>query len=878
MPDNPSIASPPLTPGTRLGAYEIVAAIGAGGMGEVFRARDTRLDRSVAIKVLPAEFAANASLRQRFEREARTISGLSHPHICSLFDVGETNDRSYLVMEFLDGESLADRIAKGPLPIDHVLKIGIEIASALDAAHRQGIVHRDIKPGNIMLTKSGAKLLDFGLAKAADAAHSQHPALSTQHSQTQQKPITEQGTVLGTFQYMSPEQVEGQPADARSDIFALGAVLYEMATGQRAFDGKSRASLIAAILDHEPPPIPVVRPLAPMALDRVVRACLRKVPDDRVQTAHDLMLQLTWVRESTSIGEGVAAVKPRRRVNVLAAILAATTLLFAGLYAYDRWNAPKKELAAFSILSPPGVILGESIALSPDGKAIAFAAGRINVRDTIWVRRFSDPEPHELAGTSGAQWPIWSPDAQWIAFFASGKLRRVNVATGSIHDICDGGYGVGAAWSRDGDILFAPQFGDGLYRVPATGGEPVRVTTLDKTRKEFVHGWPNFLPDGQHYVALVRTIPEERNQIFAGSLAGGAPKRLMKADSVAGFANGRLLYVIDNILYGQPFDLKSLEITGTPVEIARRVAYSENWAMAAVSVAGDTLAYQPLVMPRADIRVYDRRGSVVKTLLSEEAVYAPRFSPDGKQLLIAKSDPKKGAADLWILDLERDLRTKITSGLSNNRDGVWSPDGSKVAFISDRAGLYDIYAHAVGESADPEPVWVSERDKQHLSWLPDGRLVTMMDAPKATGGDLYFVERGKQTPLLAAPAYETEPAASPDGKWIAFASYRQTREFTDVCLISAAGGRVTQVSSRGGTGAAWSPDGSELFFITPDSTLMAATVRNGVPSPARPLFQLPRTITSEWPFSVTPDGNFVVAAANQTDATPRHVNVVTNWE
>ena len=841
-------------------------------MGEVFRARDTRLDRSVAIKVLPSEFATNSALRLRFDREAKTISGLNHPHICSLFDVGESGERSYLVMEFLDGESLADRIAKGPLPIDQVLKVGIEIASALDTAHRNGIVHRDIKPGNIMLTRSGAKLLDFGLAKSATEVSPDAPTMATQ-----QKPITEQGAIIGTFQYMAPEQVEGRPADARSDIFALGAVVYEMATGQRAFDGKTRASVIAAILDHEPPPISVVRPLAPMALDRVVRATLRKDPDDRVQTAHDLMLQLTWLRESTSVGEGAVAAKPRRRFNLLAVILGATTLAFAGLYAHSRWSAPKKQTTVFSVLTTPGIVLGDTLALSPDGKTLAYVAGKPGQRDTLWVRSFANPVPRELTGTVGAQGPFWSPDGQWIAFFAGDRLRRVNVATGSIHDIYKGAYGVGAAWSPDGsEILFCPRFNEGLFRVPATGGEAVAVTKLDRARKEIVHGSPRFLPDGEHYVALVRTNPDSRNEIAVGSIGGGPLKRLIKADSLAGFARGSVLYVIDNILYAHRFDVSANELRGTPVELARDVTYSESWTMSPVSVVESAIAYAPIAEPRADIRIYDRRGNVVRTLLNEEGVYAPRLSPDGKALLITKNDSKKGAADLWIADLERGTRTRVTTGLSHHMEGAWSPDGTRIAFISDRAGMYDIYMQTVGEAEDAKVVWKSDRDKLKLSWMPDGGIVTSVD-DLDDGSDLYVVKDGRPQPLLAGPTYDEGPAVSPDGKWLAFSSYRGTRDLGEIFVLPTAGGRAIQVSSSGGSGAAWSPDSSELFFVDRDSTLMYASVRSGVPGPAHPLFQLPRIVSGDWPFSVTPDGNFLIAASNQTDATPRHVNVVTNW-
>ena len=422
-----------LTPGSRLGPYEIVAPLGAGGMGEVWRARDTRLERSVAIKILPDGFASNPSLKLRFEREAKTISSLSHPNICGLYDVGE----NYLVMELLEGESLADRLFKGPLPIDQVLRMGIEMASALDRAHQQGVIHRDIKPGNIMLTRSGAKLLDFGLAKPDAGLNIGNP-----HSATEHKPLTEEGTLLGTFQYMAPEQLEGQPADARTDIFALGAVLYEATTGKRAFEGKSRASLIASILDHEPAPISAIRPMSPPSLDRVVHACLRKDPADRIQTAHDLMLDLGWIRDSSSAGEGLAVSTPRRRRQWLTLVpillLAASTLIFAALYL--RARRTRGEPATFSLLSAPGTANDISVAIAPDGRSVAYISGPpgsalgeglFNPGGVLlWIRRFADPEPRSIAGTEGASKPFWSPDSQWVAFFTLRKLKKANVITG----------------------------------------------------------------------------------------------------------------------------------------------------------------------------------------------------------------------------------------------------------------------------------------------------------------------------------------------------------------------------------------------------------------------------------------------------------------
>jgi serine/threonine protein kinase/Tol biopolymer transport system component len=871
-----------LEPGGRLGVYEIIAPIGAGGMGEVYRARDTRLDRSVAIKVLPVELAANSAFKLRFEREAKTISSLSHPNICALYDVGESDSRAYLVMEYLDGETLADRLSKGSIPIDQVLKIGVEIASALDSAHRQGIIHRDLKPSNIMLTRSGAKLLDFGLAR--NEASGLEPRASDD-SATVHRPLTDAGTILGTFQYMAPEQVEGQPADARTDIFALGAVLYEAATGQRAFEAKSRASLIAAILDHEPPPISVVRPLAPQALDRVVRACLRKDPAERIQTAHDLMLDLTWIRESSSAGEGLAVSAPRRRKGwlpaLVIALLALTAIGFAALYARSR--SVRADPMVFSILSAPGASNGDGAAVSPDGKAVAYYGTAAGTDTLLWIRRFSDSEPRPIRGTEGAQWPFWSPDSQWVAFFGRAKrLQKVNVATGTVRDIGAAGYGTGGAWNRSGTIVFGKTFNDALYRVNASGGEAVPVTRLDVARRESVHAWPQFLADGKHFAFLARTTAEERNQIMVASLDGGQSKLLVKADSLVGFDAPWLLYVRESTLYAHELDERALELKGDPVEVANNLAYSESWATtgASVSPAG-VIAYYPVYMPHVEVRLYDRKGMLLRTLLTDDGLYEPRLSPDGKRLVVMKKDPKKGAMDLWVVDLGRDVRSRLSSGLANHESPTWSPDGTRVAWSSDRDGMYNLYVKTVDDSAPPVIIWMSDRDKLNPQWMPDSNgILTQLDTP-TTLGDIYItgLHGEKPKPVLADEFDDKEPVGSPDGRWVAFTSRRGGNR-NEVYVTPVEGGRLVQVSSDGGENAMWNPDGSEVLYLSRDGKLMSVplkisgkTVDAGVP---KALFELPRT-NGDRPVSITSQGTFLVCAMNQTDTTPDHIDVLMNW-
>jgi predicted Ser/Thr protein kinase len=520
-----------LAQGTRLGPYEILASVGAGGMGEVYRARDTRLDRTVAIKVLPSHLSSNPEIRQRFDREARTISSLSHPHICALHDVGHQDGIDYLVMEFLEGETLTDRLSRGALPAEQVLRYSIEIADALDKAHRQGIVHRDLKPGNIMLTKSGVKLVDFGLAKlaAAGPANTSVSILPTQAGMN----LTQEGTILGTFQYMAPEQLEGKEADARSDIFAFGAVLYEMATGKKAFSGKSQASLIASILSAEPPPISSVQPMTPPALDRVVKTCLAKDPDDRWQTAHDVMLQLKWIAEGGSQAGVPAPLVARRRGHErlawgVAAVLAVSTIALAAVQ-LARPRAAVRVVRS-SLLPPEKTtyhFIGDAAgppAVSPEGLQIAFTARDSSGKSLLWVRSLDSPVPRAVAGTEDAMYPFWSPDSKFIGFFAGGKLKKIEASGGPAFALCDAGDARGGTWNKDGVIVFEPHFRDPLFRVPATGGKAAPVTKFDESRRETTHRFPFFLPDGSHFLYLAGShavgTESELHAIYLGSLDG----------------------------------------------------------------------------------------------------------------------------------------------------------------------------------------------------------------------------------------------------------------------------------------------------------------------------------------------------------------------
>jgi Tol biopolymer transport system component len=861
----------PITNGSRLGPYEIVSRIGAGGMGEVWRARDTRLDRSVAVKILTPELAGNAQLKVRFDREARAISQLNHPHICTLYDVGD----DYLVMELLDGDTLAERLTRGPLPIADVLRYGAEIADALDRAHRAGIVHRDLKPGNIMITKSGAKLLDFGLAKAAREA-------VTGDAETMQKSITQEGTILGTFQYMAPEQLEGMQADARTDIFALGAVLYEMATGRRAFEGKTRTSVIAAIVASQPQPISSIQPVTPAAFEHVVQKCLEKEPDERWQSAHDVAEELRWVAKE---GIPVAAANPRsnRWLGVAAIILGLAALASTALYVREL-RRPQQPVA-FAIGAPRGLNYS-SHAISPDGRAVAMRlTDRRNIGgDGIWIRRLNEIHPVKLADSGPGQDAVfWSPDSVWIGYFDRGSMMRVNAAGGQPERITrDGGGGVGASWSPNGTILFAPRWGDGLFRVDASGGSAQRVTSLDPAKRETIHAWPQFLPDGEHFLHIVRTVAAEPNQIHARSLDGKISKVLTTADSLIGVSRGSLLYVRDGAIYAAPFDHESIEITGTPRQIIDGVAYFEEAAHAAATLARNgALLYIPVesVDTVNELVWVDRTGRTLETVIRDRGLQNARLSGDGKRVAVLKRDVRKGADDVYTLDLSRRILTKVTGTLASHLSAVWSRDGSEVFFASDRDGMYDLYAQSEDGTTPARTLWKNRQDKWIGSLTPDGSTLLVVQHDEKTLRDILAVPLNGEAPraIVASDAREDDPAVSPDGRWLAYMSDRSGRN--EIYVRRYPDGRSVQVSPEGGAVPAWRHDSSEIFFFS-QNRIYAVPIGDsgGMPLIGTPtvLFDVPAAMTSTTPSPV--DDRFLAILAPEPEDHVAAIHYRSSWE
>lgn len=849
-----------LGPGTRLGPYEIVSRIGAGGMGEVFKARDTRLDRSVAVKVLPSEFARNAQVKLRFEREAKTISQFAHPHICTLYDVGSEDGVDYLVMEYLEGETLADRIERGPLPIDQVLRYGIEIADALERAHKAAIVHRDLKPGNIMLTRGGAKLLDFGLAKEAGIGGPISPSASTE-----KKTLTEEGAIVGTFQYMAPEQLEGGDVDARTDIFALGAVLYEMATARRAFPARSKASLIAAILTTQPPSIRESQPAAPPALDRIIRTCLQKEPDERFQSAHDVRLALQWLAEAVP----AAATRSTRRAvpaGVAAVLFAILTIVAVSLFVQERSRRPEPRVVRASIVPPSSLVLANNAPpeLSPDGTHIVFgtSSGAASAADHLWIRALDSTAARPLAGAENGTYPFWSPDGRQVAFFADGKLKKIDIAGGPPTVICDAPSARGGTWSGN-TILFAGRYTP-IMRVAASGGTPVAVTRLVKG-SEVSHRWPHFLPDGQHFLYVTSTGSENiRNRIVAGNVSGTIHRPIAPATSQPLYSDGFLLTVRQGALIAQRFDAKALELRGDPIVLAERaISMSALLTRSHFTVSAGTLLYQTgKLEEETQLLWYDRSGKELGVVGAPQPYSSLSLSPDGNSIAASTS---MAASSVWVYDRTRGVRTRLTAG-DDDVWPVWSRDGRSVAFSSRRPGHLDIYIRDVATGAE-RPAAVSEVDKVATGWSPDGTMIFYAAVGLASGTDIRYVTvaDGKSHSYAATQFIESSAKMSPDGKWIAFQSNESGQAEIYVAPFPPTGAKWT-VSQNGGITPRWRGDGRELFFIQPSNqTVMAVPVDLGVtPEIGKPvpLFRV-RVSSGVVPWDVSADGQRIIAAARR---------------
>ena len=882
----------PLTTGSRLGPYEILAPLGAGGMGEVYRARDTRLERTVAIKVLASHLATSPEVRQRFEREARTISQLSHPHICALHDVGREGDVEYLVMEYLEGDTLADRLAKGPLPIEQTLRFGVQIADALDKAHRQGIVHRDLKPGNVMITKSGVKLLDFGLAKTFERSLA-GVNLTAIPTLMGNRNLTQEGTILGTFQYMAPEQLEGKEADARTDIFAFGCVLYEMATGKKAFSGESQASLIGSILHNEPAPVSTIQPTTPPALDRIVKTCLAKDPEDRWQSAGDVGKELRWVAEGPQVGSAVIAL-PRRTWRDSLPWAVAGLLLLAALFLGNvvrQVRTVKPVRAMHSYLDPPEKtsfrITGDEAApvvLSPDGERAAFGAG-----GKLWVHSLSTGGIAPLTATEGGKFPFWSPDSRSIGFFSDGKLKVLEASGGPARTLCDAPNSRGGAWGTGGVIAFTPDFRSGILRVPASGGAPTPLTHVGGVTRHTTHRWPSFLPDGKHviYLAANHANPRsEENGIYVVSLDGGKPRRLISSNDSAQYASGWLLSVRDANLMAFPFDAKQIEITGQPLRVADDVNFDFGvWRGSFTASENGVLAYQVARGEKGGrLTWFDSSGRRIAPVAEKSEAYAPEMSPDGRRVAVVIGDPNN---DIWVYELERGVQTRLTTDAQVQISPVWSPSGAEIVFVQGlRGGRPDFVLGTVAADGarKPKDIFSSKERIEVSDWSPDGRYL-LVDKGNLGATDVWampIADPSKGFPLVQSQFLERSGQFSPDGRWVAYTSQHSGRDEVYVTPFPS-GGTRWQVSGSGGTQPRWKPDGRELFFVSADDDLTAASVDGSGArfevKEVRPLFRVSTYLGPRvglYGYDVSADGKrFLVNYAGETSV-PR-VALVVNW-
>jgi serine/threonine-protein kinase len=855
--------------------YEIVAPLGAGGMGEVYKARDTRLDRTVAIKVLPPHLAEDAQFRERFDREARAISQLDHPHICALYDVGAHEGLSFLVMQYLEGETLQARLERGSLELKDALAIAVQIASALDAAHRAGIVHRDLKPGNIFLVRSAAsgspaaRLLDFGLAKTADARTAGGSTLLP----TTPANLTAKGTIFGTFQYMAPEQLEGDEADARTDIFAFGAVVYEMVTGRKAFEGKSQASLTAKILESDPPSMSSLQPMTPVMLDRVVNKCLAKNPDARWQSAADLATELQWVSEPlTAVGLGSAAASTTRSLVWPWAMLAIIASALAAIAGVGWWRATRpierplirmsaaliagQRMSSGTSYDIDGTLLanhvpGTSLALSPDGSRLVATTLGSDGRQRLAVRRLDQDRFDPLPGSEDATGPFFSLDGEWVAFFANGKLKKMPVEGGSPVTLCDAGNFPSGSWGDDETIIAGLGLNRPLSRVPSAGGASTPVTKLEPG--ETMHERPQVLPGGDSVLFTARTGGDAENaRIDLVSLRTHERRTVMRGGEFGRYVQssagrGYIIYVDGQTLFAAPFDLASGTVTGAARRILGDVSsFHSTKGEFDVSRTGTFVYIGGPEDPERSIFWLDQTGRT-EPLHAERGFYSGlRFSPDGTRLVFVRSAGWRGQSDLWVQDLQRRTVDRLTSLPGSNSSPVWSPDGAHILFEGPSGAVYSVRADGAGQ-----PQKLDGPAGHPISVSPDGKLVTLINGNPFTAMQIMVAalegpsdhpRLGRVEPIAAAPGF---PMAvfSPDGHLIAYTSGETGAMQVYVQPFPGRGGKVA-ISINGGTFPAWSPNGRELFFLDPSRRIMVVdyTTRAGQFVAGQPRLWSPHSI------------------------------------
>ena len=885
--------------GTKLGPYEIQSALGAGGMGEVYRARDTRLDRTVAIKVLASHLSSSSELKQRLEREARAISSLNHPHICQLYDIGSQDGAQFLVMEFLEGETLADRLRKGPIPLNEIYRIGIAVAEALAVAHHHGIVHRDLKPGNIMLTQAGAKLMDFGLAKplgVANASSSTAPpsftAAATLSGPSPLSPLTTAGTIIGTIQYMSPEQIEGKEADARSDIFAFGATLYEMTAGKRPFEGKSQISLASSILEKDPDAISVLKPETPAAFEHIVSTCLQKNPEDRFLAAHDVKLELQWIASGkpATAPAPVPVIPAAKHTSMLwpAALGFGILLAFAAGFLLHR-PAPVAD-SIRTVIDPPeksslnltGDFAGPPV-LSPDGSALAFTVTGSDGKVQIFVRAMNSLEAHPVAETDGAMFPFWSPDGRSLGFFAETKLKVVDLNGGSPIILCDAQLGRGGAWAPDGTIVFSGNPSSPLLRVSANGGTASPITKID-ANLHTSHRWPFLLPDGKHilYSAIHHDAAKSaNNSIFYASLDGRGNRAVLRSISNAIYASGFVLFARGDQLMAQAFDPDKGNLSGEPHIVAKGVMNdSSTWHMDA-SAGNGLLVFGSGTSADLQLVWMDRATKQVTTIGDKFTnLQMGKLSPQGDRVALQID---AGINDVWVLDLARNVRTRLTFGPVSNTIPEWSPDGKWIAYTAnhDENGStgYSI-CRKRSDGSGVEEILVS--DTQQIAatdWSSDGKhLLYARRNPNSFEMRDLPLEGERKPSLLLARGYGGH--LSPNGRWLAYQSGESG--VVQVYVVAFGGGQgkwqVSANAANPGNAPKWSKDGKELYYFDATYNLYAVAVKE-VDGALQ--FGAPQVIVNNWSapqvfYDVAPDSKKILLD-RVSQQVSQSITVVTNF-
>ncbi len=882
--------------GTKFGRYEIRSKIGEGGMGEVYRARDEKLNRDVAIKVLPATFSQDPDRLRRFEQEAQAAGSLNHPNVLAVYDVGAHDGAPYVVSELLEGETLRARLLGLTIPQRKAVDYATQIARGLAAAHARNLVHRDLKPENIFILSDGQiKILDFGLAKLIEPVGA-NPMLAEQPTR---KLHTTPGSVIGTLGYMSPEQVDGKQVDYRSDIFSFGVVLYEMLSGKPAFPPRETLrETLHAIATEDPPDLSETSNNISPALERLMRRCLEKNPQERFHSASDLAFAIETLSGSTVTSARTAAIPIRARRSIkrrelIAWSVAAVAVLLgvlALLISYSRSSRTSEPSTVRFFVYPPAATTFQSSGdfVSPDGRRLVFSAVGEDGKRSLWMRPIDSLSAQKLPGTEDASQPFWSPDSNFIGFFAEGKLKKMEASGGPVQILADAPVNRGGTWSRDGVIVFAPNIGDVLYRASALGGPITPITTLDASKSQIGHNWPYFLPDGRHFIYLARSSQRENSAIYVGSIDSKESKVLLNSEASAAFAPpGYLLFLRGRTLMAQPFNADKLQLSGDSFPIVEQIGYSETTARTLFSVSSTgVLAYRPNVPSNTQLSAYDRAGKQLEKVGNAGDFLGLSLSPDDKRMAVARLDPDIGSYDLWIIELGNGRMLRLTFDQTNETFPVWSPDGSHIVFTSNKNGEADLYQRLSNGAGSDELLYGSNNLKSACDWSSDGRFIVYEDRDPKGNLDLWVLPRsGDQKPfaVLQTPFTETKGRLSPDGRWIAYQSNESGSSQVTVQSFPPSGARF-QVSTNGGYQPKWSRDGKELFYVAPDKKLMVVQVKaEGTRfevSVPQPLFdmRIGNLPGNGSPFyDVTSDGRRFIVSTVVEDTAPTPMTVVLNW-